>query len=362
MKKFPPYLLLALLIILSCENRKKQPSALETDFNKNFTSEIKSLNTVKKERLEGEVIINQDSGAINIHIYDTLLLLRQLGDGDVLHVYNVESLEALGKIGTKGIGPNDFVSPRVLDQFYIKNNDLHLLIYEARKSEMRDLNITKSLKNKNTEIQTINKLHPRLGLSQFVLLASDSTYIGNQGFDVYKRDRLKKVDASSNIINTVGLYPIVEGLSSVNSYEQYQLFFDYIRKKPNENIFVSVLTRFDQIDIFDEDLKSSISVKGSQAMKQYDLTELKIGELDRFHYRDVRVDENYIYALYHDQLLEDYLEKDHECEIRVFNWEGDLIKTFIVDYLVAFAVDSKNQSFYGLDMFNERIMKYKFNL
>lgn len=347
-----------LFLFLGCSNENTKTKLPEVNPEINRT--IKHITEVDKVRLEGEVVLEQDSGAIEIHLYDSILILRQLGDGDVFHLYKTEDLTPLGSIGKIGNGPEDFIGPRISDQFFLQDDDLHVLVFDARKSELRDLNISRSLKGKQTEFQLVDKMHPSLGLTQFLLLASDSTYVGNHGPEVYSRSKLLKVDSNDNIINTISLFPKLDGISSIDPFEKYQLFFDYLRKKPDEDLFVSALTRFDQLDIFDQGLQNSISTRGPQAENKYNLSKLKQGELDRFYYRDVRVDENYIYALFHDQLISDASELEQDCEVRVFNWQGDLITTFIVDYIINFAVDPKNQVIYGLDLFNERVLKYEY--
>lgn len=353
-------LLSVLFILFSCSNEKSN-----VEHHKPYSelsTQVKNINIVDKVRLKGETVLKRDSGAIEIHLYDSILILRQLGDGDVFHVYNTDGQVPLGSIGKKGIGPKDFIGPRISDQFFIQDDDLHVLVFDARKSELRDLNISSSLNNKKTEFQLVKKMRPSLGLTQFLLLASDSTYVGNHGPEVYSRSKLLKVDSMGNIINNIPLFPVLDGISSINPFEKYQLFFDYLRKKPGEDLFVSVLTRFDQLDIFDQGFQNSISIRGPQAENKYNLSKLKEGQLDRFYYRDVRVDENYIYALFHDQLIAEASEVEQDCEIRVFNWQGDLIKIFKVDYILNFAVDPKNQTIYGLDFLNERILKYKYQL
>ena len=329
-----------------------------------YNNEARETVVVSPIGLIGEQILKSDTAGIAITNYDSLILLRETKIPNVVHVYHNETFEFLGSIGTRGNGPNEWLAPRIMDQFFKKDSSIMLWMYEARRSQLRLINISQSLVTDNIVVEESHSIHPSHGLTQYVLYVSDNKIIGDMGFETYERNRLKLYDINSKeVVNKVDLFPFVKNLRRLNSSQSYQLYFDYIRKQPNGDRVVSAMAKFDRIDIFDENLELLKSITPlEQRDEELDVNKFDEEGMPNYFYNDLYVTNKYIFALWYNQPHQEFGQISIKPQIRVFDWDGNSIVSFLVpDYLASFSVDIERGWFYGLDVENEKILRYKFN-
>lgn len=321
----------------------------------------------KKIYLKAEQIIKNDNSAIAIYSIDTLLLAASNGTENHFNIYGKNSFKLLGNLGVKGDNPNSWLFAFYTNQFTKEKDGLYIWLSSPVKGKFMKVNLTKNIKSKSS-IPIIEKTIP-IDIKKFtfnnLVYVNDSIVFGNSGYFDIERVRLKKYNSFSNQVSESKLFPKTLNNNLFSSDEMNKLYRGQVKKHPTKNLFVSALRFFDRIDIFDEELNKKISIlgKGLHKDNELDISKLnnKGGEPfnELYYYNfDFDLTQKYIYVLYYNQLYKDY-GQTKPTEIRVFDWNGNskfLIK--IDDYLMNISVDEDNGYIYGVDFFNEKILRY----
>jgi len=130
--------------------------------------------------------------------------------------------------------------------------------------------------------------------------------------------------------------------------------------KPDGSKSVLAFNYFDRMLILDENFKVVNDLSGDSGRKSLKIVDGEPVDLVNYYF-DVEVTDDYIFALYYNQPESEYGEVMQPTQIRLFDWHGTLLKIIEVpDYLMGISFDEKNQSLYGVDHFQEKIVKYDF--
>ena len=223
----------SVLILTSCD---KQREILEDPNSLLINNEvIKEPNFGINVEISGEQVLFDELGAIKLSVVDSLLLIRQIKGDQPFHIYQLKDMSFIGKLGYKGDGPDDWLAPRSLNQFSVVNGQILTWIHEARRSELRHINLSRSLTESTMVIDRRVKMHPRLGFTHHAVYINDSKefVIGNLGFESYDKDRLRKYDIETGKVVKAGFISRCQGLQSLSASQKYQLYFDYIGVRPD---------------------------------------------------------------------------------------------------------------------------------
>jgi len=336
-------------------------------YKKESINEVYVKKFKKTFHLKGQEIIKHDNSAIAIYSVDSLLFASSSGTENHFKIYSKNSFELLGSLGVKGDDPNAWLFAFYTNQFTKENDGIKVWLSSPVKGKFMKINLTENVKSKSP-IPVIEKYIP-LDIKKFTfnnsVFVSDSLVFGNSGYFDIDRVRIKKYNIFSNQVLKSELFPKTLNSNLFSSDEMNKLYRGQIKKHPSKNLFVSALRFFDRVDIFDENLNNKLSIigKGLNKNNELDISKLNIkdgepfNELNYYNF-DFDLSQKYIYVLYYNQIYKNY-GQTKPTEIRVFDWNGNskfLLK--VDDYLMNISVDEKNGHIYGVDFFNEKILRY----
>ncbi|MGW8122402.1 BF3164 family lipoprotein [Roseivirga echinicomitans] len=305
--------------------------------------------------LNGEEFSLSDIPILSVRNFDSLLIIRLIDSKDVIQIYNNRTYEFLGKIGTMGQGPDEWDSPKISNQFVKDSSSIKLWIQDARKTEIRLVNITESLKQSKSVYEEKIQISPARGLTQQSLVLDQDKIIGSTGVEAYNRHRLLLYDTKSqSITKKVDNPPLIENTNKFAGSKVYILYFHFINIHPDGEKIVSAMNRFDLINIYDKDLNPLKEITFSKIEPQPIVSsESEPGK----YYTDLYSDTKYIFGL----TLNQAANKPNlsEAFIRVMNWNGEHVATFTMnDRVTSFTVDMEGGYIYGIDYSKDKFLRY----
>ena len=320
--------------------------------------------------LVGEEILKDAIGISSIHAIDKYLVASTMNQDYFFTIYSLDSLNALGNLVEKGSGPNQFPTIALYDYATSFNKSNYFWTHDLNYPIFSKVNIEKSLKDGKTIIEDTIKL-PFEDSFVTAFHISEDKVIGRSGNTVPSMGRLKLYNPKlKEVTKSVPLFPEVETSRKDLDFVTSKLNFIYVSAltlKPDGTKLASAMTCFNQIDIFNTDAELILSIKddfssGEERIKAY----LKDDNLNFKHlnnyYGGICATDKFIFALFKNQLYEDYGEKMIPVSIRVFDWEGNPIAELnIPDYLYSITIDERNGYLIGFSYFEEKILRYDIN-
>lgn len=313
-------------------------------------------------QIQGTSILENEEPIISFNTAGSYLIGTLYDNDDVYTVYKLPELDSLGRIGKIGIGPGEWKGPNITGQVDEDSNTTSVWINDGITNELFLLNIDSSLSLGRPYLAKNIKLHPKYNLNQYSYVLNNNTIIGNAGFNSFEAFRLQKVDLSNGSIQKSELIPEIEGIEQASVPHKYSTYFSYIGMKPDKSLFVSAMNSINRIDIFNANLEL-IATFEEPSNYRY-LTPKYINDMttSQLFFRSVCVTDNFIYALRTNALFKEAMTKNHTSELLIFDWSLNLLKTIeISDYLIALALDESNGTFYGVDYYNQKFLKYDLN-
>jgi hypothetical protein len=319
--------------------------------------------TPKEISIQGEQIFNDIIGISSVHSLDDYILLKMTkGLGYGLSLYHKSNLKtSIANFAKLGDGPDEWGAIRVNGQKIKKNGTDYLVVNDGFKNRIKLLNLNKLINDSIENYDYTFQIESRHGLSQSVFFINDSTVISTSGVDSWEHGRLKFYNLKQNLSWVTTLFPILED-ANLSPYEQYMLYFSYIHFNPQLGLIASSMDAFDRIDIFNLEGELVNSFKGepdTHLTKNKNLT--SNGGIPPYpvYYKYSTASDRFIYGLYYNQLNTEIEKVEVKTKIRVFDWEGNWIKTFTVDeYLSNIEVYEDDSYIIGIDKVNEKIIKY----
>lgn len=139
----------------------------------------------------------------------------------------------------------------------------------------------------------------------------------------------------------------------------------FLSFSPNKKILASVTQFGDRLDIYDMQSQKHIGKLGEDGEPEFKVSNEGYGvPAGRICYYDIQITDKYIYAVYDGRLFKDIMKekiyKQGGRIFRVFNYEGELVKTYILDRGIAgIYVDEVKGTLFGMDVnADEQIVKY----
>lgn len=314
---------------------------------------VDSIEKVVEFSGEREQILQDEVAELDVTILDTLILIHKYSAKNFFSVYSKESWQFLRDWLKNGNGPNEFSAPKLIRQIGSEK----LFVYDVFKGGVFQLKPNSA----DLSIDYLSDLDPAIGLTQDMVFKNDSIIIGNLGYLSPDPYLLKGFDFK----NQKDLFIIQN--SELEQYEAqgisdfYTTFYNFFRMKPDGHKSVMAFNYFDRLLIFDKDFNVTNEVVGESGVKSLKIVDGEPVDLINYYF-DLEVTEDYIFGLFYDQPESEYGDKMQPSQIKVFDWDGVLLKVIEVpDYLMGISFDEENQVLYGVDHFQEKILKYDFS-
>lgn len=340
--KFRLTFVLCILLMYSCSDQVGNVSS-ELIFEKSLD-------------IKGDIVLRDFAEVNRLHAMDTILLAELRGDDYYFQLFNSNTLEPIGKIGKKGRGPKELMGPVRYCNYAYEQGEYKFWFYDINTLDLYKVNATASLRQNDFIIESKIYLGGKVNFEKIFELSSDKLIGSMSNMDAHMgRLRIYNPESES-IIKTVEAFPEIEpvsqNLSHVFNRHNY-LYVGNMAIRPDKKRIVSALNKLNRLDIFDDNgnVVHSI-VDGVEVPKKTIRGYLNVESVNssdiRTYYADVHASENYIFALYFDNLVREYsIEKP--ITIRVFDWDGNpLAEIKVPDYLETFTIDKVNWFLYGV--------------
>jgi len=310
--------------------------------------------------LIGEQILDSLYDAIELNVVDTLLFVRLKGGQDLFKIFSSSNLSFVMNLGVYGDGPEEWKAPRYCGQYTKTSSSYSIWINDVFKRQFMLVEIN----GKDVNVAKEYKISPILNLDRDLFYLDSNRLAGNNGMDAIQKSRMCFYNPITDSCEFVWDFPEINDKEKFTRVELFDIYYDHLKMKSNGSFFVSTLERFNRIDIMNHKgviIKSSLGDVGNGYYKS-EVSDYKTNEGLRSlscYYTWLQVTDENIYALYLNQSDDDYNYIPKPVEIHVFDWElKPKYKLFVDDYLICFAVDEKNGWVYGLDYYNEKIIRY----
>lgn len=332
------YIVTFLLSLAGCA-RKNNVSILVShlDEEKLIASKVIQKDTLKYVDTliyAKEFLVYQDSVLIVIN--------NKHKDGYFVELYMLPSMEPITKLYKLGNGPNELLSAKV------DLNKNQLIVNDYIKAQIAVVDIDSLLKN--SDYLAVPIRHQAIGSPTAVpykgkfLLENPYSFIDEKA-GIYQN--------APRFIVTDGKVPYIER----NKYQYYTRNVAVngriiINEEKDRIIYANMYKS--TIEIYDMDLNKLKEVEGPfylnpmyavEGEEQYNSVSFK-GYIP-YAYLDYCVDNDYFYLTYiGDKLREGQKMKELSCWIFKFNWDGDLIDCYPINYALSISRSQQENAFY----------------
>lgn len=305
-----------------CANPKK-----EFDYMKNVIY-------LKGEPLQIEQLIGQPNDIFHI---DSLLVYCDRYDGKSISVFDLKNNYFVGRFISEGQGPNEVIPL------------LHLITYPQKDklyTYQRDAAIISIFDVPDFNIQNNIKISSSTPWRPFEIQKTKDYYIGMGIFD---NGRFGVYDCDGNFLYTGGVYPYEgENLESSKAFLMYQ---GPLCTNPDNNCFVSASSYCDNISFYEITENSIIILKEYYSYNStVDVTHrVIIKDNTIINYTWAYGTNSFCYMLFSGETFSSNNKRARGGHyIIVFDWKGNYIKTFNVDYKIfSLCVDETNNCIYA---------------
>lgn len=295
----------------------------------------------------------------NIFVVDNYLVnLNSKNPEGLFELYSLPDVKFVGAAGYKGRGPQEFV--------FINTNGTN--------PAYRGLNVTESNSYSQVEfyqsegtIQLRKNDHTafpsKYAIANSLLMVSDSTavmYINNEDdveFYMHNRKSGSIRPISSYSKELVAHNPTSEACNSI--------FLNDLVINPSSRKFAAVYSQFPMVRIFDNSgniEKTSLLDNWEEQQFEISGNSVKTSSSCQY-YLATTANSNYICTLYLGKFpteMEQMSMEDVRLEIHVWNWEGELIATYLPDELVMKIAIAEDNTIYATSpVDDEHIYSYK---
>ncbi|NMA49779.1 MAG: hypothetical protein GX947_08465 [Tissierellia bacterium] len=292
-------------------------------------------------------------GNVNLICIDSFLVVQK-SEEPIIQIYNNKTFELLAEFGKKGRGPNEFISPELLNQtsFDSTNGSPVVCLYDKNRRRFVKVNILCAVNNMPNRIYTEVPIPKHDQIFTYFFYRDDDLLIATpeteSRFIIYKD--------SSESFKTVPFLP-------KPNFKIPELLLDFVYRSTSfidkdRGLMVSAPIFMGEIDFFDLDgnyLSSSIFFPREGLKK--DLTSYGVngsGFDPKYHIFQLHANKKFIIALNYNNYQSAFLNNDSSTlsnqNIMVFDWQGNPVKKFVLDnsyFIKSFAVDWGKNRFYG---------------
>lgn len=344
------YTVVALLTLISCENKTATTYDQETRFG---WQDFEVQNLVAKKIEFAEPVMKPDQ----LMIWDTLLVTINRGTEKIFHLFNLKTKEKIGERITVGQGPDEMIVP-----FFIENSD-SIKVYDVMTSTVYSYMVNEFVANQSPIPSRRYKLSEANFFSELASLGTNLVGVS------YRPDiPCYLFDANGQKIDGgIGSYPI--GSVKYSDLERVDAYRGILASNGTDRFAVSYFFT-DLIDIYSDKGKLIKRLHGPEhfftRFTEYNDGNRMGSRPNHDYYRDafyspVSVGDTF-FVLYNGKFVNkpeyNLLAKD----ILVFSWDGTPLKHYQLEEGVSrIAVDSKDRKIYGISSEPEyHIVEYSY--
>ena len=300
-------------------------------------------------------------------IKDSLLFsYAPYGEEFSIDIVNIINGKKEGRFFPCGRGHNEYLTVSPIIQFFNVDSLLKSLVYAPNEMKMMVWNISESLMQQETIIESVrtSKWNDGYGVpySRCVSIGLDSILVYRPSVHISNNNEITpplwqiRNYSTNELIKDIAIYRPTDNPNSKVLPENFYSTSSCV--SPDMNRLAEAMYWLPQINIvnFKKNkicgylLKSSDDYSVFKSDMTYAIT----------YYNGIQVNDNYIFALWLGKLFseEDYIGMD---EIHVFNWDGEMIKRIkLSNHIHSMYLDIDSNSLYGYNTDEECI--YKFGL
>lgn len=269
-----------------------------------------------------------------VSAYDSLLIfMNPKLDSHFYQVFNTYTGEELGQFVKKGLGPDEIISTAPIVQFYKENEELKTLLFAANEEKVWIWNISRSLKQQATIIDTI---YPCFWKKQGICY-NEVFYVNNTFLMKVPAYRIGEYDASlpyyqqSKIGSQIPMKEFAVYKKTIKNVDSdiipETFYYSNDALKPDGTKIVQAMLNLPQLNIVD--LKSG-KVTGYRLKGGHDFSVFKTDNKLKSHFIRIQADDEFIFAVYwgKDKWRAEFPYID---TIYVFNWDGELVQKIKTD-------------------------------
>ncbi len=239
------------------------------------------------------------------------LLLKSEGTDHLFYAVNPATMQIQWKAGKVGQGPGEFTKyPTIMKQSNKEMNNI-LGVYD------RQLCTFYTVKDGSPNLKTQKESVGGYGLYQYMYPLNDSL------FCVSYTDRKETRVDLANLYN----YHVYDSIAKEENYNQYGINREECAIAVYENKLVTAKMRYDQIEIYDIDIKQHKFIP--RVIVNHNNASADDASNNKTHYyyiEDINCDANYIYLLNQFPLK----DKKYTC-VDIYGWDGNAIRRIELD-------------------------------
>jgi hypothetical protein len=310
-------------------------------------------------------------------VYDSLMIFRNSKlPGAHFNIFNLNTGNEIGDFCNKGGGPEEMISIHPIYQFFKEGEELKTLLFAANESKLYVWNITKSVDQRTTVLDTVIPYAWReehnMAYYKYIYRLNRDTLLA------YVQSAVLTIDAKEA---TVPCYQqrTVRTNELIRNYDIFKrpvrnndavimpetFFYSSDGIKPDGSRIVQGMWNLSQINIIDT---RTGRVTGYRMKNTPDVSVFKTDmENSKVYYTRLQADDHYIYALYCGKQRPLSWAEEVNAPllwhiIHVFDWEGNLIRKLDLDHPVyEFWLDQVKNRLYTLDMGTDKVYSYDLN-
>lgn len=347
MKKSFLFLIAVVWTLYGCDNVISQNLSFD---DVEYVSEFpKQVELEKTDPIDLDLM-----GCVDFFGNDSILVFKMMNMDYHWEVYSFPNLNKKMNLLKKGKGPNEFIYMPSNEYFFEKGNLCQ--VWSSNERKVHHIDISKSLKTGQLQIDTIYKL-PLKGTALNCVSIGDSSYfvVLNQ-VDSYRRCIWNGNDFSDiehlKPINDVKIFNDLNSMAAVRCYNQSQ------------NKVVEACLHLNQINLYslENDSFAKTICVGEH------LTDLgRIDDKSKYrwvkYYGGVFTGHNYFAALYFNASRKKFFEgKIERSDIQVYDWNGKPLLNISIPYQVESFFIHMDKDLYVLSTMGEEECLYKYDL
>ena len=344
MNKVNLSILLLIGTILSSCNTQNNQKIREEYFTDNAI--VYDVPSQKADTLRGEILIPDMVGPYALVVADSLICLSNSEAEPSFMIYDIKG-EHIADIGIRGQGPNDFLTKLPNKQVMKKNGETSVLIVDINAGALKQLNLTKSVKEKTAIVDSI---YPFTFMEKFAGLSAgrlieEGRCDGNfelvvkstDDYTLLHKEKFYNIDTSEND-------PIAYWASMSIS--------------PNEQYLVMALECLNEINIMDlhDFSRQTVSIGNVKTYKEF--CDREQDTPDWRYYSSVSLTDDNIYALYANRPWVIKEEDAYNYDLHVIGYDGSLKLIAPFDRKInSMSYSPIDNKIYALD-FDDNLVQY----
>ena len=337
--------IILLTVISGCKNNRSSsgPDAEPDDL---ITGEFKLDDTAFGETIE-LIGTNISTDAIftpiesQLAVSDSILILKNSAQANthIIHILELPDLKSIGKIGSPGRGPFEFLFPQL-----VKSTDTSAITYIHELTTGKMYKLTK----KYSLQEVYSPFKPLLGSVEngIVNISTDEYLYVDISLNETRIGRIKH----ENTINQNNKTDILD-ISFNPQVKMHQAYQGNLCANSSKNRLVYTYRYYKRVvfsDIYGENIRT-ILFPG----KEYDVRTYEVpdgADLNVTHYYDAIAGDEYVYLKYsgrEPRYVREEIEKGvYYMYLEQWDWNGNPLKRYQLDQQGAIAIDEKNGKIY----------------